>query len=308
MKRLAERAMNRAIVLAGMLLTVVAGERATHGADADIPARTVGRVAAKQLDEVSGVAVSRRQPDVLWMHNDGDAKYVYAVRPSGQTVARVKVPGKTDDVEDIAIGPGPRRGIDYLYLGDVGDNDERRREIRLLRFAEPSVSLPGVRAAATDVEEIRLTYPDGPHNAETLLVDPVTGDVLIVTKEKRRGRVYVASAASLTADAPVTLQRLGDVDCQYVSGGDISPSGDVIVLRRESQGWLWRRPDGTSVGDALRAAPQEIPVRCRGQALNGEAIALVADGSGYYTISEGEHEPICLFSLAGRPTVLRAKD
>ena len=306
MKTRIEIAAGRAVLLLGVLLAAAGSGRV---AAADVAAgRTVGRVAAKQLDEVSGIAASRHQPDLLWMHNDGDAKYLYAVRPSGQIVARVQVPGKTRDVEDIAIGSGPQRDVDYLYLGDIGDNDERRSEVRVLRLPEPIVPSPGGdRLAAAHLEVFRLTYPDGPHNAETLLVDPVTGDVLIVTKEKRRGRVYVARASRLTTEAPVMLERAADAGCSYASGGDISQDGSLIVLRRESRGWLWRRRSGESVEQAMRRPPQEIAVRCSHQALNGEAIALVA-GGGYYTISEGDRQPICLFSLAPAPTAPKAAD
>lgn len=285
------------VVLA--LLVGAAAARWAAAADGGEDPREVGRLRLKQLDEVSGIVASRVQPDVLWMHNDGDAKYVYAVRPSGQLVARVRLRPGIRDLEDIAIGPGPQAGRDYLYLGDIGDNDERRPEIRVWRFAEPIVgSVPEARLSAADVDEFRLSYPDGPHNAEAMMVDPRTGDLLIVTKEKRRARVYAARADSLNSKASTTLEKVAVIDCRYVSGGDISRDGSLVVLRRESRGWLWHRRDGESIPDALGRGPQEIPVRCAGQALNGEAIALGCEGRGYYTISEGKQQPICLFSLA----------
>ena len=67
-----------------------------------------------------------------------------------------------------------------------------------MRFAEPD--LAGQRGQQLDVEEaeeFRLSYPDGPHDAEALLVDPVTGDLFIVTKEKQRARVYTVAADGL---------------------------------------------------------------------------------------------------------------
>ena len=68
------------------------------------------------------------------MHNDGSHKEIFAVATTGKLVARVRIPTAIDDVEDIAIGPGPRSGVDYVYLGDIGDNDDKRPEVRLVRF------------------------------------------------------------------------------------------------------------------------------------------------------------------------------
>jgi hypothetical protein len=282
-----------------VLLIVAAGSHRSEAAKSDQHARELGRIQAEQLDEVSGMAASRQQPDILWMHNDGDSKDVYAVRPTGQLVAQVRILAETRDVEDIAIGPGPQKGRDYLYLGDIGDNDDSRSEICVLRFAEPILQpAREVRFTAADVDELRLTYPDGPHNAEALMVDPATGDLVIVTKEKKRARVYVARAGRLRDKSVVALEKVADIkNCRHVSGGDISQDGSLIVLRRESRGWLWLRRDGETIGDALRRPAREIPIKSAGQGLNGESIALRGDRRGYYTVSEGAHESICLFSL-----------
>jgi hypothetical protein len=150
---------------------------------------------------------------------------------------------------------------------------------------------------AADVEVFRFAYPDGSHNAEALLVDPRTGDLLIVTKEKKRGRVYVARAERLTDQSLVTMERVAKLKTPYVSGGDVSRDGRRVVLRRESQGWLWDRRDGESIADAMQRAPREIPVRLKSQRPNGEAIAFHPEGVGYYTISEGNRQPIALFPL-----------
>lgn len=279
------------------LLAVAAAPRRSSATD-EVAVRQVGRIRTELLDEVSGIVASRRQTDVLWAHDDGDASYVYAIRPSGELVARVRFPAEVRDTEDIAIGPGPREGQDYLYLGDTGDNDENRPEIRIIRFPEPTLeSSRSAELAVPEVEELRLTYPDGPHNAEALMIDPLTGDLLIATKEKKRARLYVARAGSLDRGSVTVLERLTAVKCANITGGDISQDGSLIVLRRENRGWLWSRQAGQSVAEALSRKPRGILVRAAVQGANGESIALCGNGRGYYTISEGAHEPICLFSL-----------
>ena len=62
------------------------------------------------LRESSGLAVSRRQPGVLWSHNDsGDGPNLYAIDLSGRLLATIPVANAAArDWEDIASGPCPR--------------------------------------------------------------------------------------------------------------------------------------------------------------------------------------------------------
>jgi hypothetical protein len=260
--------------------------------------RETGRIRVRNLGEVSGLVVSRKNPDVIWVHNDGGRKQVFAVTTSGQLVTRVRVEVHLTDVEDIAIGPGPEEGVDYIYLGDVGDNTSGRPDIRLVRFPEPELKgIKDKKIDAVGVEEFRLRYPDGPHDAEALLVDPSTGDVFIVVKENHRSRLYRAPADSLRKGSPAALELAGYLNVEDVSAGDISPSGDLIVLRDEDRGWIWNRPAGSSVISSFQRSPRPVLVRAGGQAQNGEAIGFTQDGKSYYTVSEGDQEAIVIFPV-----------
>src|SRR5262245_48229252 len=80
---------------------------------------TVTTVAAAVLDEVSGLAISRRHAGVFWMIEDsGNGASVHAVNTQGALIASYAVPGTVVDYEDIAIGPGPESDTDYLYIAD----------------------------------------------------------------------------------------------------------------------------------------------------------------------------------------------
>jgi hypothetical protein len=213
-------------------------------------------------------------------------------------VARVRLDVPTTDVEDMAIGPGPEAGIDYLYLGDIGDNELSRQETRVIRFAEPLLRTARDKKLGADgVEVFRLQYPDGPHDAEALLVDPTTGDVFIVVKEDNRSRLYRLGEDRLKTGVPIVLELAGYLTVDDVSAGDISPEGDLLILRDEDRGWIWSRPSGTSVVDAFKRAPRPVLVRAAGQAQNGEAIGFTPDGNSYYTVSEGDQEAIVIFSV-----------
>jgi hypothetical protein len=264
---------------------------------ADDSGRELGTVDVKELSEISGLAASRQNPDVFWLHDDGDIKSVYAVRGSGELVARLALGEEAIDCEDMALGLGPG-GDEYLYFGDIGDNDEDRKSVRVLRLAEPKLSRSSpAQLDPEGLEILSLEYPDGPHDAETLLLDPVSGDVLIVTKEKRRAGVYRASLSNWSAASAVTLERLASMEVDSVSAGDISRDGRWILLRREDTGWLFERRGDEPIAEALRRKPKKVPVRGDGQKKNGEAVAFHPGSSGYYTISEGKRQPICFFEL-----------
>ena len=246
--------------------------------------------------------MSRQNANVLWVHNDGPIREVFAVATDGRFIARVSIPVPMDDVEDIAIGPGPKDGVDYVYLGDIGDNNKDRREVRLVRFAEPVLAAGPVAMTVAQAEAIRLKYPDGARDAETLMVDPVSGDVFIVPKRKKSETVlYRLAADRLSARGLHTLELVGELSFGEVSGGDMSPGGDFVVLRREDRGWLWSRRSGESVPIALQRRPRRVLARGVRQGGNGEAIGFRADGRGYYTLSEGEQEAIYFFPSPSVP-------
>jgi hypothetical protein len=283
------------------LLAVAAGVGAcfwalrSEGADA---ASEVARIKTDRLRETSGLAVSRQNPGVIWLHNDGGNKRVFAIGAGGELVAQVRVSAKLDDVEDIAIGSGPEIGVDFIYLGDIGDNNAGRREVRVVRFPEPDLSAAGDRTIkAEDVEEFRLRYPDGPHDAEALMIDSATGDLLIVTKDGR-ARLYRVAADALQADAAATLELVRLLNVGDVSGGDISRAGDMILLRDEDRGWLWARRPGEEIAAALGRAPRPVITRGHRQGSNGESIGFSPDGRGYLTVSEGKQEAIYFFPIA----------
>jgi hypothetical protein len=256
----------------------------------------LGRVKVKSLEEASGIVASRRNADIIWVHTDGEAKRLYGVTTTGRVAAQVKIPEEVKDLEDIALGPGPEEGVDYLYLGDIGDNDGDRRDVRVFRFPEP-VLQDDPQPKVKQVEEFHLRYPDGPYDAEALMVDPVSGDLVIATKEQKGSRLFVAPSGSLRDGRAIELPLLARVDTDRVSAGDISSDGSRLALRREDRGWLWERLPGESLATALEREPLKIEVHGRRQGQNGESIAFTPDGSGYYTLSEGKNERLYLFKL-----------
>ena len=94
------------------------------------------------ITEASGLAVSRDNGGVVWTHNDsGGAASLYALGRRGELRATLPLSGAINvDWEDMAIGPGPAGGPDWLYAADIGDNDAVRPSVRVYRVAEPNLS------------------------------------------------------------------------------------------------------------------------------------------------------------------------
>jgi hypothetical protein len=247
-----------------------------------------GTVASPQATELSGLVASRRQPGVLWSHNDsGDRARVFGLRADGSVVADADVTGaEAVDWEDIALGADPGGHGDALYLADIGDNGAARPSIDVYRVPEPA---PGASATAPAVR-FRLHYPDGAHDAETLLVDPRGGRALTIVTKSFTGHSGVYVARSPVAGGETTLRRVGSLDLGAggaATAGSVSGDGRVVAVRTYSTVFAWARKKGSSLAATLRRKPCVVPtgVGLEGQ---GEAIALARRGGSFYTVPEGQ--------------------
>lgn len=267
-----------------------------------------GTVTINQLQEASGICASRRDHQILWTHNDGDGQNLFALSTNGAHLATFDLNQIVSDVEALASGSGPEPGINYLYVGDVGGSGspgDTRASVRILRLPEPFVDpawATNPRSLAADgVERFTLLYPTGQFDAETLMVDPLTGDVFVVTKQPGSARWYRANLNGLTNGAAISLEFVSAVAFGVASDGNISADGTQLVLRREDFAMLWKRCEAESIASALARRGFSIPVVGPPVEPNGEGIALRPDSSGYLTISEG-NDPQLYFFPAQCPT------
>jgi hypothetical protein len=242
--------------------------------------RKTGTVTTPEASEISGLVVSPSRPDLLWAHNDsGDRPRLFALRTDGSLVASVDVPGaEAVDWEDLAVGPGGD-----LLLADIGDNSAARDSVDVYRVPEPA---PGTGATAP-ATRLRLRYPDGAHDAETLLADRRTGELVIVTKSlSGRSGVY---AGTTRKRGEQTLAHTGSLRLGLgglATAGDVSADGRTVALRSYTKVYAWTRRPTASLAATLRRAPCISPARVslEGQ---GEALALTRDGRSFFTIPEG---------------------
>jgi hypothetical protein len=252
----------------------------------------VNDLARTDLLEISGVAASRINPGILYIHNDsGNANQVYLTNGNGDNVGTLTLtPVGNRDWEDIAVGQGPAPGKNYVYIGDIGDNHSQYPSVLIYRFPEPDLTgktLP-VTMNIDSLDIIELKYPDGPRNAETLMVDPLTKDIYIASKESNISKVYVARYPQSTK-VPTVMTPVVQLYMDKATAGDISPDDTEILLRNNGQIWYWKLPVGTSVSAGLLTAPQIAPYA--NNEPQGEGICFAADGSGYYTDTEIRDHP-----------------
>jgi hypothetical protein len=260
------------------------------------PGQQVTRFPA-ELDEISGIAQSRGNPNIFRVHNDsGDQPRAYAVNRNGVLVAAYLFQGATAvDWEDMAMGPAPG-GRSYLYMADIGDNSGKRTSIRVYRVLEPRVdanqapvieTLPGVTA-------FDFVYEDGPRDAEGFMVDPLTGEFYVVSKRELAGNRLYRSVAPVAGQVNV-LTQVGTFPFTGTTGAAISPDGLQVLIRRYSSAAnalappasaasYWSRPNASvSLVDLLKQPGQIVALVAEAQ---GEAITFSADNRGFYTTTE----------------------
>ena len=254
----------------------------------------LGLIENDEIDEASGIVASRKNNNVFWLHNDsGNENVIYAINSSGNNLGIYTISGITNrDWEDITIGPGPDPDEDYIYLGDIGDNNLQYEEKYIYRFIEPDVSefQDPVFDVISNVETITFQYPENIlYDAETLMSDPVTGDLYVVTKRYGGNVDYVFRAAyPQSTETTITLEEVAQLTIPDflgygATGGDISSSGLEILIKTYSDVYYWSRKLDDNLWEAFDDEPLMEPYS---QEPQGEAICWKADAMGYYTVSE----------------------
>jgi hypothetical protein len=193
-------------------------------------------------------------------------------------------PHKASDVEDLAAGPDGS-----LWLADIGGNTVRRTAVSLYRWP-----IAGRSAIRYD-----LRYPDGPHDAETLLLQ-MTGQPVVVTKTGTgHSTVYLAQrtlrpSTTLTKAATLDVTKLRAKDdtaagSLEITGGAVAPDGVHFVLRTYTAAYEWDAPDGDVVRALTTGTPRVIALAKDRQ---GEGIAYGEDGKTLVTAGEGLNQPV----------------
>ena len=278
-----------------LLLACTAATAQTPSFDSAIP---IGTNQSASIAEASGIVASRHNPNVLWVHNDsGDSARLFAFNPAGALHRICNFTGvSATDWEDIAICTDPASGVDYLYAADIGDNTAVRANISVYRVPEPVVDTNAFNVSSNlaGAQRFVLAYEDGARDAEVLLVDPWTGDIIIVSKRETPSRIYRAAYPQSTNGTNLLVYQ-GSLTMGWVVGGDISPSGRQVLIKDYSNAYYYTRTNGQAVASAITNIPATVPCATEPQ---GEAIGWQGRERGYFTLSEGVSQPIYYYASA----------
>ncbi len=246
----------------------------------------LGVIENDELDEASGIVASRKTPGIFYAHNDsGDEARLFVLNRHGKHLGFLYInDGENRDWEDIAIGPGPVENESYIYIGDIGDNNGNYLQKFIYRVKEPVIDsmLAPFTQLLTDADKIVFKYPDGNRDAETLLVDPMNGDIYIISKRETQVHVYRLAYPQSTNQI-LTAEYLGKLNLTRVVAGDISLSGKEIILKTYPKILYWQRPSGYTLWETLQITPFPLPYVLEPQ---GEAVCWDVVSGGYYTTSE----------------------
>lgn len=225
------------------------------------------------INEASGIAESVQFPGHLWVQEDsGGPTQLYLIDRSGKTVKTVQIKDAVNrDWEDMVLAGG------FIYIGEIGDNAQKAESYRIMKIKEPTKGMDSVPIAET----IQFVYPDGSHDAEAFLVDPVTKDIFIISKRTIPSIIYKVSFPY--GNKIQTAIEVARLNYSGVVSAALAPNGRSILVKTYSAIKRYPRKSGQSIGDALKQTPTPVYYRMEPQ---GEAICFALDGSGFYTLSE----------------------
>jgi hypothetical protein len=277
-----------ALAAPSLLLAVASPAGALEAIPSPTPATgtTYCTITDPRLAELSGLVVLGNK--MLAVADGGDQLSVSVLDESCAVTDERTAPVDPYDPEDLGVSADGT-----IWVADIGDNDGDR----------PTVALHALRADG-GASLYRLTYPDGPHDAEALLVAP-DGTPHLVTKEVLGASRVFRPAADLVDGGTVALEQVATVNLTLtgtpggpvgragqllVTGGAVSGDGRLIALRTYTDAYLWPL-SGSDVAAALAADPIRIPLP---ESPQGEAISFGTDSRGVVIASEGSPNAVVI--------------
>lgn len=248
------------------------------------PLESVGRLEHPAIREASGIVRSRRFPGVFWVHNDsGNPPALFAVRGDGSLLREFRVAAANIDWEDIAADD---KG--HLYLGEIGNNDNRLPLRAIYRLDEPDPDRPADAPLTVALASYYRFPPGGRFDAEALVVRGNQAFVVAKTFDGHEAGVF-----AIPLDPPASLLRpahprpLGTLRgfTEPVTGADLSADGrflaacalDVVRVYFTDEDSSWRL-----VGTVRFTVADEIEAI----AWDGADLILAGERRGIYRIAE----------------------
>jgi hypothetical protein len=272
------------------------------------PGRQLGVLACERLDELSGMACSRRQPGLFWAHNDsGDEAQIYLFDLKGRDLGSCLVAGVMNyDWEDMASFTAD--GKPCLLLADTGNNG-LAAAVHMLHLIEEPPCDPqrGVKVMEVPVlRTIYFSFEDDHRNCEAVGVDPTDKTILLVSKERARSCCVYAlpwpkddhgAKPNVLPKRALVARRIGTLELRQVSGMDVSPDGRRAIVLTYGNAFEYVRAEKDDWVRAFARPPREIELPYRVQ---GESICYGPDGKTLYAGSEKRPTPLIEIPVLSR--------
>jgi hypothetical protein len=269
------------VVLLGTGLSVAcAGGAAAEEAAAPAPAPAVRcSITDSSLSEISGLVDLGER--MLVMNDGGDRAGVSVLDAGCQVVDTRTAEIDPYDPEDLALGADGT-----VWLADAGDNTAVRSTVALLAL-RPDGSA-GLH---------RLSYPDGAHDSEALLLAP-DGTPYLVTKDVLGSSGVYRPTGPLSVEGTVPMERVATVNMTLtgtpggpvgragqllITGGAVAGDGRAVALRTYTDAYVWPLA-GSDVPGALAGTPVRVALP---ESPQGEAVSFTADNQQLLVVSEG---------------------
>lgn len=246
--------------------------------------RKLATLKSKHLREISGMAASHRNPGLLWIHNDsGNEPEVFLV----DTMLKVKLivklnPHINRDWEGLAIGKLGIDGKPHLFIGDIGDNNAAWNYKYIYVIEEPLYEGEFKILEMPHPKMLVFSTQGKPKDFESLLYDPISERLYVVSKHDDPVMVYEIDPHGVSNDT-LHLSPAFTLPIAEAVGGDVSDSGEEILVKSYDEVYYWKRDTSLLLSDAWNTPPQRVPYFREPQ---GEAIAWSLNASGFFTMSE----------------------
>lgn len=196
----------------------------------------------KQVKETSGLEIVDGE---IYTHNDrGHSNHLYTINPeNGSVTAKIELSnGSNEDWEDLA------RSDTHLFVGDMGNNDGNRKDLKIYRVKKSDLEGSGDRTVQHD-GVIRFRYPEqtifflDDHNYDCEALIHHNNHLYLFTKHRADSRTNLYKIPAEPGDAEYDAELLASFPAGgRITGADIRQDGRVVVLcgyNKSDDVFLW---------------------------------------------------------------------
>lgn len=260
------------------LLAFASAQAQDHAPAAYGPPQLEALILDRDLDEISGLAASRRTPDIYWVHNDAPRPAtLVALDGKGRRRGSLRIDGvRAVDWEDIAAYA--LDGKAWLLVADSGDNGVVRKDYELIAIEEPALAGDGREQVVKPTWRLRFRYADGARDVEAMTVDLAAREVLLLGKRAPDPLLYtlplgpgdggIAIArrrlALTSIPAPTAAERSVRFPAARLGGSptamDIDASGRHALVMTYRDLWFYARGENETWMQAFTHPPLRLPL------------------------------------------------